>query len=159
MRRASANELFPLLLFIGIGAMIDFGPLLANPKLMIFGAAAQFGIFFTLCGRPLHVASTGTTRPPSPSSARPTAPPPSSWRRQLALRLRAAPSWSAAYSYMALVPMIQPPVIKADNFTQKERLIRMTYQAGRCIARPPSILFPIVVTVVAGLVAPGFGLH
>ena len=74
-----ANELFPLLLFIGIGAMIDFGPLLSNPKLMIFGAAAQFGIFFTLCA-----ASMSTTPLPSPSSARPTAPPPSPWRKSWA---------------------------------------------------------------------------
>ena len=74
------NELFPLILFIGIGAMIDFGPLLSNPKLMIFGAAAQFGIFFTLC-----LASISTTRR--------TARPPSSWRRSLARNIW-APSWS-----------------------------------------------------------------
>ena len=70
-----ANELFPLILFIGIGAMIDFGPLLSNPKLMIFGAAAQFGIFFTF-----FVASLCATPPPSPSSARRTAQHPLSWQ-------------------------------------------------------------------------------
>lgn len=74
-----ANELFPLILFIGIGAMIDFGPLLSNPKLMIFGAAAQFGIFFTffvasLCGFDIRDS------PPSPSSARRTAQHPLSWQ-------------------------------------------------------------------------------
>ena len=112
-----ANELFPLILFIGIGAMIDFGPLLSNPKLMLFGAAAQFGIFFTLGmalaaglsaeGRGLHLRS----------SARRTARPPSSWRTMLTSNYLGA-IMVAAYSYMALVPIIQPPVIKLIT-TQK----------------------------------------
>lgn len=74
-----ANELFPLILFIGIGAMIDFGPLLSNPKLMIFGAAAQFGIFSHFSLR-ASAALTSATPPPSPSSARRTAQHPSSWQ-------------------------------------------------------------------------------
>ena len=86
------NELFPLLLFIGIGAMIDFGPLLADPKLLLFGAAAQFGIFFTLSMASLFGLSCATRRP-SPSSARRTARPPSSWRRRSRATTRRPSSW------------------------------------------------------------------
>ena len=103
-----ASELFPLLLFIGIGAMIDFGPLLSNPKMFLFGAAAQFGIFFTLV--------------------------------------------VAAYSYMALVPIIQPPIVRAIT-TKKERMIRMEY-APSAVSKTTRILFPIFVTIIAGAVAP-----
>ena len=117
-----ANELFPLLLFIGIGAMIDFGPLLKNPWLMLFGAAAQFGIFFTFfVANTLHSKYLGAIM-------------------------------VAAYSYMALVPIIQPLVIKAVT-SKKERLIRMKYHAGD-VSKTTKIVFPIVVTAVAGLVAP-----
>ena len=144
-----ANELFPLILFIGIGAMIDFGPILANPKLMIFGAAAQFGIFFTFC-----LASIFFDLPDAASigiigaADGPTA-------IVVALQLGSKYTGAimvAAYSYMALVPIIQPPVIKALT-TKNERRIRMPYKA-KSISKTTRILFPIVITVVAGLVAP-----
>ena len=145
-----ANELFPLILFIGIGAMIDFGPLLSNPKLMIFGAAAQFGIFFTffvasLCGFDIRdsasIAIIGAADGPTSIV--------------VANALQSGYIGAitvAAYSYMALVPIIQPPVIKAVT-SKKERLIRMKYHAGD-VSKTTKIVFPIVVTAVAGLVAP-----
>ncbi len=147
-----ANELFPLILFIGIGAMIDFGPVLSNPKLMIFGAAAQFGIFFTFCLATLfftqnEAASIGIIG----AADGPTA-------IVVALELLGKDSditgaiMVAAYSYMALVPIIQPPVIKALT-TKKERLIRMPYKAAN-ISKTTRILFPIITTIIAGLVAP-----
>ncbi len=144
-----ANELFPLILFIGIGAMIDFGPVLANPKLMLFGAAAQFGIFFTMC-----VASMFFDLPDAASigiigaADGPTA-------ISVAIKLNSkylGAIMVAAYSYMALVPIIQPPVIKLLT-TKKERLIRMPYRPGN-VSKTTKIMFPIIITVVAGLVAP-----
>lgn len=143
------NELFPLILFIGIGAMIDFGPLLSNPKLMIFGAAAQFGIFFTLCLSsmffPLNdaasIAIIGAADGPTSII--------------VALKLGSkylGAIMVAAYSYMALVPIIQPPVIRMLT-TKKERLIRMPYEQKN-VSKRTRILFPIIITVVAGLVAP-----
>ena len=143
------NELFPLILFIGIGAMIDFGPLLSNPKLMIFGAAAQFGIFFTFCAASMFfnlndAASIGIIG----AADGPTA-------IVVAQKLNSAYQGAimvAAYSYMALVPIIQPPVIKLLT-TKKERLIRMTYHDKK-VSKLTKILFPIVITVVAGIVAP-----
>ena len=144
-----ANELFPLLLFIGIGAMIDFGPLLSNPKLMIFGAAAQFGIFFTLC-----LAGMFFDLPDAASIAiigaadGPTA-------IVVAQKLRSqylGAIMVAAYSYMALVPIIQPPVIRLVT-TKKERLIRMPY-AEKQVSKTAKILFPIIITMVAGLFVP-----
>ncbi len=147
-----SNELFPLILFIGIGAMIDFGPILSNPKLMIFGAAAQFGIFFTFCLASLffslpEAASIGIIG----AADGPTA-------IVVAQKLLGNEStitgaiMVAAYSYMALVPVIQPPVIKALT-TKKERLIRMPYK-GKTVSKTTRILFPIVITIIAGLVAP-----
>ena len=147
-----ANELFPLLLFIGIGAMIDFAPILQNPKLMLFGAASQFGIFMTLL-----LASFFFDLPQSATigiigaADGPTA-------IFVGNRLLGAddPIMSAvmvaAYSYMALVPIIQPPVIKLLT-TKNERRIRMQYK-GRKVAKLTKILFPIFVTVIAGLIAP-----
>ena len=142
------NELFPLILFIGIGAMIDFGPLLSNPKLMIFGAAAQFGIFFTFCAASMFfdlndAASIGIIG----AADGPTA-------IVVSQKLNSAYQGAimvAAYSYMALVPIIQPPVIKLT--TKKERLIRMPYHDKK-VSKLTKILFPIVITVVAGIVAP-----
>ena len=144
-----ANELFPLILFIGIGAMIDFGPVLSNPKLMIFGAAAQFGIFFTFCLASLFfdlpdAASIGIIGAADGPTAIVVA-------QQLNSKY-VGPIMVAAYSYMALVPIIQPPVIKLIT-TKKERLIRMPYKPQN-ISKATKILFPIVITVVAGLVAP-----
>ena len=144
-----ANELFPLILFIGIGAMIDFGPLLSNPKLMIFGAAAQFGIFFTLC-----VASMFFDINDAASIAIiGAADGPTSIVVAQALNSKYLGAiMVAAYSYMALVPIIQPPVIKLLT-TKKERKIRMAYTQNK-VSKTTRILFPIVITVVAGLVAP-----
>ena len=144
-----ANELFPLILFIGIGAMIDFGPVLSNPKLMIFGAAAQFGIFFTFCLASIFfdikdaasIAIIGAADGPTAIS--------------VALTLGSkyiGPIMVAAYSYMALVPIIQPPVIKLLT-TKKERMIRMDYKASN-VSKTTRILFPIVITAVTGLFAP-----
>ena len=143
-------ELFPLLLFLGIGAMIDFQPLLANPKLMLFGAAAQFGIFFTLClasllGFPLKDAAS--------IAVIGAADGPTSIYVATVLESRYLPAiLVAAYSYMALVPIIQPPVIKLCT-TKAERKIRMDYK-GKPVSKTTRILFPILVTLVAGLAAP-----
>lgn len=145
-----ATELFPLLIFIGIGAMIDFGPLLKNPFMFLFGAAAQFGIFFTLLvaiifGFDLQEAAAigiiGAADGPTSIFV----------ANQLAPHLL-GPITVAAYSYMALVPIIQPLAIRAVT-TQKERKIKMTYQAGD-ISKTTKILFPLIVIFVAGFVAP-----
>ena len=145
-----ANELFPLLLFIGIGAMIDFGPLLSNPKMMLFGAAAQFGIFFTLSLARLigfdladaaSVAIIGAADGPT-----------SIFVSQYFDSKYVGAIIVAAYSYMALVPIIQPPIIRLVT-TRKERMIRMPY-APSSVSKPVRILFPIIITLIAGLVAP-----
>ena len=144
-----ANELFPLILFIGIGAMIDFGPLLSNPKLMIFGAAAQFGIFFTLCAASIFfdindaasIAIIGAADGPTSIVV-----------AQALHSKYIGAIMVAAYSYMALVPIIQPPVIKLLT-TKKERLIRMDY-VQKDVSKRTRILFPIIITVIAGLVSP-----
>ncbi len=143
-------ELFPLMLFIGIGAMIDFQPLLTNPKLMIFGAAAQFGIFFTLATASLlgydiqdaaSIAIIGAADGPTSIFV----------ATELGSKYLGA-IMVAAYSYMALVPLIQPPIIKLCT-TKAERQIKMVYQ-GKPVSKLTKILFPIVVTVIVGLVAP-----
>ena len=145
-----ANELFPLLLFIGIGAMIDFGPLLTNPKLMLFGAAAQFGIFFTLAMASIFfpeikdsasIAIIGAADGPTSIAVANTLG--SSYVGAITV---------AAYSYMALVPIIQPPVIKLLT-TKKERLIRMPYEQ-KSVSRLTRIMFPIIITVVVSAVVP-----
>ena len=143
-------ELFPLMLFIGIGAMIDFQPLLTNPKLMIFGAAAQFGIFFTLALASL----LGYELPDAASiSIIGAADGPTSIfvATELGSKYLGA-IMVAAYSYMALVPLIQPPIIKLCT-TKAERRIRMQYK-GKPVSKTARILFPIVVTVIVGIVAP-----
>lgn len=145
----STGELFPLLLFIGIGAMIDFGPLLKNPWLMLFGAAAQFGIFFTFflasfffdIKDAASIAVIGAADGPT-----------SIYVAQVLDSAYLGPIMVAAYSYMALVPIIQPPVIKLCT-TKKERLIRMKYHPGE-VTKLTKILFPIIITIVAGVVAP-----
>ena len=145
-----ANELFPLILFIGIGAMIDFGPLLANPKLMIFGAAAQFGIFFTffmasLCGFNISDAAS--------IAIIGAADGPTSIVVANALKSGYIGAITvAAYSYMALVPIVQPPIIRLLT-TKKERLIRMPYEPKQ-ISKTTKILFPIVITIITGIFAP-----
>ena len=145
-----ASEAMPLLLFIGIGAMIDFGPLLANPKLFLCGAAAQAGIFLTiiiavLLGFDLKdAASIGIIG---------AADGPTSLLVSQTLKFNFVGAIAvAAYSYMALVPIIQPFAIKLVT-TQKDRSLRMPYKP-QGVTRRMRILFPIVVTVIAGLVAP-----
>ena len=149
-----ANELFPLILFIGIGAMIDFGPLLNNPKLMIFGAAAQFGIFFTLCMAsmffPEDVAASisiiGAADGPTSIVVANTllgGTEHAGYIGAIAV---------AAYSYMALVPIIQPPVIKLLT-TERERKIRMTYTQSS-VSKTTKILFPIIISIVTCVFVP-----
>jgi carboxybiotin decarboxylase len=146
------NELFPLLIFIGIGAMTDFGPLLENPKIFLLGAAGQFGIFLTIglalafgfdkldavaigiigaCDGPTAIYVTSKYAP----------------------HLLGAVS-VAAYSYMSLVPVIQPPIMKFLT-TEKERVIDMNANTDtKPVSKEAKIVFPIVVTVVGGLIAP-----
>ena len=144
------TELFPLLLFIGIGAMIDFGPLLSSPFLLLFGAAAQFGIFFviivaTLLGFDMvDAASTGII-------AAADGPTSIFVANSLGSRYMGA-IMVAAYSYMALVPIIQPIAIKAVT-TKKERQIRMAYNP-LAVSKTAKILFPITICIIAGLIAP-----
>ncbi|MBQ9084681.1 MAG: sodium ion-translocating decarboxylase subunit beta, partial [Clostridia bacterium] len=148
-----ANELFPLILFIGIGAMIDFGPLLNNPKLMIFGAAAQFGIFFTLCTASIFFPEIKDAASIAIIGA---ADGPTSIVVANALGSNYVGAITvAAYSYMALVPIIQPPVIKLLT-TKKERQIRMTYKATS-VSKTTKILFPIIISIVACIFAPAAG--
>lgn len=145
-----SSEMMPLLLFIGIGAMIDFGPLLSNPKLLLFGAAAQFGIFATITVAALlgfslqDAASIGIIG----AADGPT----SILVSQVLKSNYIGPIAVAAYSYMALVPIIQPFAIKLCT-TEKERKIRMQYNP-KSVSRITRLLFPIFVTIIAGLVAP-----
>lgn len=144
-----ANELFPLLLFIGIGAMIDFEPLLSNPKLFLFGAAAQFGIFFTLSmarlfNFDLHdaasIAIIGAADGPT-----------SIFVANVLNSQYIGAITVAAYSYMALVPIVQPPVIRLLT-TKNERRIRMAYTPGS-VSKTTKILFPVLITAVVGIVS------
>ncbi|MBO5742856.1 MAG: sodium ion-translocating decarboxylase subunit beta [Clostridia bacterium] len=145
-----ASEAMPLLLFIGIGAMIDFGPLLSNPKMFLFGAAAQFGIFFVvsvavILGFDLKdAASIGIIG----AADGPT----SILVSQVLKSQYVGPIAVAAYSYMALVPIIQPIAIKAVT-TKKERQIKMPYNPGN-VSKFLRIAFPIIVTVISGFIAP-----
>ena len=144
------TEIFPLLIFIAVGAMIDFSALFRNPLLLLFGAAAQFGIFFTiglavLVGFDLkEAASIGIIGAADGPTSIYVA---SKFAENLL-----GPISVAAYSYMALVPIIQPPVIKALT-TKKERLIRMTGNT-KPVSKVALILFPIFVTLIAGIIAP-----
>lgn len=144
------SEAFPLLLFVGIGAMIDFGPLLSNPRMLLFGGAAQFGIFLTvvlavLLGFPLKDAmSIGVIgAADGPTSILVSQTLGSAYMGAIAV---------AAYSYMALVPVIQPLAIKMVT-TKKERMIRMPYNP-KSVTKTTKILFPIIVTLIAGMIAP-----
>ena len=145
-----ASEAFPILLFIGIGAMIDFGPLLANPKLFLCGAAAQAGIFLTI----LLAAALGFDLKDAASiGIIGAADGPTSILVSQILDSRYVGAIAvAAYSYMALVPIIQPFAIKLVT-TKKERAMRMPYRA-QGVSKRLRIMFPIVVSVIAGLVAP-----
>jgi sodium ion-translocating decarboxylase beta subunit len=145
-----ATEIFPLLIFVGIGAMTDFTPLLANPKILLLGAAGQFGIFLTL----LLALVLGFTKLESvcigiigacdgPTAIYVT--------QQYAPHLMGAVS-VAAYSYMSLVPIIQPPIMRLLT-TQKERTIKMQITQNT-VSQSTKVLFPLVVTAVTGLIAP-----
>ncbi|MDK2799868.1 MAG: carboxybiotin decarboxylase [Clostridiales bacterium] len=144
------TEIFPVLIFVAVGAMIDFTPLLKNPRMLLFGAAAQFGIFFTLLtalflGFDLKVAASigiiGAADGPT----------------SIFVASKFAKEWLgpisvAAYSYMSLVPIIQPPVIRMLT-TKKERMIKMEYKEVK-VSKTVRILFPIVITIIAGVIAP-----
>ena len=145
-----STELFPLLIFVGVGAMIDFSPLLAQPRMVLLGAAGQFGIFGTLIlaillGFPLNQAASigviGAIDGPTSIFV----------ATKLAPELL-APIAVAAYSYMSLIPIIQPPLMKLLT-TKKERMIRMEY-APKPISQRTLIIFPIALTVVVGLLVP-----
>lgn len=145
-----AAEALPILLFIGIGAMIDFGPLLCMPKMFLFGAGAQFGIFAalslaTLLGFDLKdaasIAIIGAADGPT-----------SILVSQMLNSTYVGAIAVAAYSYMALVPIIQPFAIKLVT-TKKERQIRMNYEPGK-VSKRTRIAFPIVVTIIVGMIAP-----
>lgn len=145
-----ATELFPVLIFIAIGAMSDFTPLISMPRLMFFGAAAQFGVFATmivatLLGFDLKEAAAigiiGTADGPTTIFV----------ATRFAKHLL-GPLTVCAYTYMALVPMIQPPIIRALT-TERERKIRMSY-SDKPVSKTTKILFPIVITIIAGLIAP-----
>ena len=159
-----ANELFPVLIFIAVGAMIDFSPLLKDPSMIFFGAAAQFGIFATfLLSLVLIPAIPGLVAEGDSDMVLKLAsaigiigaadgPTTLFVANHFQLKDYMGPISVAAYSYMALVPVIQPPVIKALT-TKKERMIRMDYQEERC-SKTTLILFPIIVTIVAGIIVP-----
>src|SRR5215216_7550287 len=145
-----ATELFPLLIFVGVGAMIDFSPLLAQPKLALLGAAGQFGIFGTLIlailiGFPLNQAASigiiGAIDGPTSIFV----------ATKLAPELL-APIAVAAYSYMSLIPIIQPPLMKLLT-TKRERLIRMEY-APKPVSQKALLFFPVMLTLVVGLLVP-----
>jgi carboxybiotin decarboxylase len=145
-----STELFPLLIFVGVGAMIDFSPLLAQPKMALLGAAGQFGIFGTLIlaiaiGFPLNQAASigviGAIDGPTSIFV----------ATRLAPELL-APIAVAAYSYMSLIPIIQPPLMKLLT-TKKERMIRMDYMP-KPISQKALIAFPMIVTLVVGLLIP-----
>jgi len=145
-----ANELFPLLIFVAIGAMTDFGPLMENPRILLFGAAGQFGIFLTLMvalalGFPaleaVSIAIIGACDGPTAIYV----------TSQYAPHLL-GPVSVAAYSYMALVPIIMPPIMRALT-TEKERMIKMV-TVKRSVSQTTKVLFPLVVIVIGGLIAP-----
>jgi carboxybiotin decarboxylase len=144
------TELFPLIIFIGVGAMIDFSPLLSQPKMVLLGAAGQFGIFgtlllATLLGFPLNEAASigviGAIDGPT-----------SIFVASILAPNLLAPIAVAAYSYMSLIPIIQPPIMKLMT-TKRERMVRMEY-APRPISRGALVAFPIVVTLVVGIIIP-----
>lgn len=154
------TELFPILIFIGIGAMTDFSPLFQNPRMIFFGAAAQFGIFGTVM---LVLALNGVL----PESLRFTFSeaatvgiigaadgPTSIVVAQALARDLVGPITVAAYSYMALVPIIQPPVIRLLT-SKKERMIRMDAATSDVkIKKSVLVIFPIAVTIISGIIAP-----
>ena len=154
-----ATELFPILIFIAIGAMIDFTPLLKNPYMIFFGAAAQFGIFATFILTLLLLPVFGIVGPDAIRLAAAVGiigaadgPTTIYVANHFNLREFMGPISVAAYSYMSLVPIIQPPVIKALT-TRQERLIRMEYHEDK-ISQPIKVIFPIAITIIAGIIVP-----
>lgn len=149
-RAGIQTELFPLLIFVGVGGMIDFSPLLAQPKMVLMGAAGQFGIYGTLLLATLlnfdinQAASIGVIGAIDGPTAIFVA-------GKLAPELL-APIAVAAYSYMSLIPIIQPPIMKIMT-TRQERLIRMDY-APQPVSRTVRIIFPVAVTIIVSLLAP-----
>ena len=144
------NELFPLLIFIGIGALTDFGPLLENPRMVLLGAAGQFGIFLTL----ILALMLGFSQKEAASIGIIGAidGPTSIYVSGILAPHLLGPITVAAYSYMSLVPVIMPPIVRLLT-TEKERRIRMPY-SQRKISRRTRILFPIIVTVLVGTLVP-----
>jgi oxaloacetate decarboxylase beta subunit len=144
------TELFPLLLFIGIGALTDFGPLLSNPRMVLVGAAGQFGIFLVL----LLALATGMFTLSEAASigiiGAIDGPTSIFVASKLAPHL-IAPIAVAAYTYMSLVPIIQPPIMRLLT-TRRERAVRMPY-AARVVSKRERVLFPIFVTLLTGLIA------
>ena len=145
------NELFPVLIFVAIGAMCDFAPLIRNPKVMLFAAAAQFGIFATAVAATLigfsfpHAASIGIIGAADGPTTIYVA-------SRFAVELL-GPLSVAAYCYMSLVPVIQPPVIKAIT-TENERKIKMGYENVEPVSQTTKFLFPLMIVLIAGIVAP-----
>jgi oxaloacetate decarboxylase beta subunit len=144
------TELFPLLIFVGIGAMTDFGPLLENPKIFLLGAAGQFGIFLTLAlalalgFTKLQAVSIGIIGAcDGPTAIYVTS--------QFAPELL-GPVSVAAYCYMSLVPIIQPPIMRALT-TKEEKVINMG-AVKKSVSKTTKLLFPLVVTIFGGLIAP-----
>jgi oxaloacetate decarboxylase beta subunit len=150
------NELFPLLIFVGIGSMTDFTPLLANPRLLLFGAAGQLGIFFTL----ILALALGFSKEEAVSVAMIGAcdGPTVIYVSNLFADLQKIPTAMvgalavAAYSYMALVPILQPPIMRLLT-TEKERAVKMPSPKGK-VSRTALVVFPLLVTAVTGLIAP-----
>ena len=144
------NELFPLLIFIGIGALTDFGPLLENPRMVLLGAAGQFGIFLTL----ILALVLGFTQKEAASIGIIGAidGPTSIYVSGILAPHLLGPITVAAYSYMSLVPIIMPPIMRLLT-TERERQIRMPY-TQRTISRRTRMLFPIVVTILVGTLVP-----
>ena len=145
------NELFPVLIFVAIGAMCDFAPLIRNPKVMLFAAAAQFGIFATAVAATFlgfsfeHASSIGIIGAADGPTTIYVA-------SRFAVELL-GPLSVAAYCYMSLVPVIQPPVINAIT-TKAERQIKMGYENVVPVSQTTKFLFPIMITLIAGMVAP-----
>lgn len=152
-----SNELFPILIFIAVGAMIDFTPVLKQPVMLFFGAAAQLGIFMALLlavSMNFFIPDLFTLKEAAAIGIIGAADGPTSiYVGNLFAPKYIGPITVAAYSYMSLVPIIQPPVVRALT-TKKERMIRMDADYGVKISRKVRILFPIMVTIVAGVVAP-----
>ena len=146
-----ANELFPVLIFIAIGAMCDFTPLIRRPSVMLFAAAAQFGIFATAIAATLvgfsfeHAASIGIIGAADGPTTIYVA-------SRYAVELL-GPLSVAAYSYMSLVPVIQPPVIRAIT-TEAERKIKMGFEGEEPVSQTTKFLFPLMIVIIAGIVAP-----